>query len=129
MVAGIVFDIPPLDLNEVAALAGVVAIAVPLMAWLFVAFAGRWFVTKKKYYYDQKKIAEAMEGHLKLITDNQNEKKQSDAKAHELLHAIKDLSREVSEQKQVTRDNTSATIRLSERMAVIEDRHEREGRG
>jgi len=129
MLAGIVFDLPPLDLNEVAALAGVGAVVVPLLIWLFVSFAGRWFVTKKKYYYDQKKIAEAMEGHLKLISDCQNHQVQSEAKKHELLHAMKDLSREVSEQRQVTRDNTAATNRLSEKIAVIEDRHERAIRG
>jgi len=126
--AGLIFDLPPLDLNELAALAAVLGIVLPAITWGLVALVGRWFVSKKKYYFDQRKIADAMEGHLKLINDCQNKQTQSDSKRHELLHSIKDLTREVSEQKQVTMTNTAATNNLSQKLAVLEDRYEREDR-
>lgn len=120
-------DIPPLGLNEIVAIVTILTAAIPFTLWALVALVGRWFVSKKKYYADQRKVSQVLEGQLKMISDGHNKQVQAESKNHELLAAIKGLSHEVSEQKQVTRDNTTATIRLSEKMAVIEDRQTRGG--
>ena len=146
--AAVQLDLPPLDLGEVAAIVGVLAVVGPAIFAFVVWAAGRFFVPHKTFWRENKRVKDALEAeskkrqealdthstktqeafqkHFELIEECRNNNAQSDKKSHELLHAIKSLSSEVSEQKQVTRDNTAATNRLSEKLAVIQDRQERE---
>lgn len=120
ILAEITFDLPPMTATELATWVGIFAVVIPVMSAFTIWALGRWFVTHDVFWKQQAQTNEVHEKHLALINDCRNLAVQSDAKSHDLLHAVKGLTTEVSEQKQVTKDNTKATNTLSAKLAFIE---------
>ena len=125
MIAQISIDLPAFRLDEILTVIAIASAVIPVLIALLVWVLSRRFVPWKAHFSHVRKTEEVHKKHLELIEACRNQGVQNDAKGHEFLRELKNLSEGLREHRQVTKDNTTAMSRLFERLAVVEDRQNR----